>query len=705
MIAKIYNILKYNGIGFCLWRSQYAVRKNLGMLKWKFPARRWSDIALADLIESDYDRNNPAGIKELLAKSHFFFDPQNIPAFASIDKSLVIEQADNILKNQFCYFFKEWHSLGDNPDWFLNPKTGQKGCSDKHWCDIEFFDESAGDVKFIWEPSRFAWVYTLVRAWAITKDEKYPQKFWQLTESWLDANQPDTGINYTCGQECAIRLMAMCFGLFAFAASKTSTASRIEKLLVAITVHADRIEKNIGFAISTKTNHSITEAAGIYTAGLLFKFLKKADCWHKSGKKIFSSECLKQIYPDGSYIQHSMNYHRLMLQDALWVLRLGQINNDDFSKDLLDRIKKATEFLHQVQDDTGRVPNYGANDGALILPLNNCDYLDYRPVIGAMHYLLNNTLPYPQGSWCEDLLWLFGSNALKATLEERPRQSSSFSFGGYYTVRNSNYWLLTRCHSFRDRPGHADMISVDLWWKGCNILRDSGTYMYNCTEPWQSYFGSTAAHNTIVVDGRDQMARVGRFMWFDWVRSNLTVNKHYPSQNIHLFEAEHYGYSRGKENIVVKRSLLSEESFLIIVDDVIGTGEHDILLNWHLGAVYHETMENGLILRTEKGPIGFNIFGSEKMDIFCGDENTPAGWQSLYYGVKEAAPVIRTQKKSSLPVRLITVIIFNESANIQASANQINIPGVPNVQIGLNNIAKSRVFDFVIRDDKKMIFD
>ena len=32
---------------------------------------------------------------------------------------------------------------------------------------------------------------------------------------------------------------------------------------------------------------------------------------------------------------------------------------------------------------TGEAPFYGHNDGALILPLNNCGYHDLRPVVQA----------------------------------------------------------------------------------------------------------------------------------------------------------------------------------------------------------------------------------------------------------------------------------------------------------------------------------
>jgi len=62
-------------------------------------------------------------------------------------------------------------------------------------------------------------------------------------------------------------------------------------------------------------------------------------------------------------------------------------------------------FLYQIQDEnSGKVPYYGQNDGALILPLNNCDYQDFRPVIQAVHYLSDNFRCYKDGEWNEDLL-------------------------------------------------------------------------------------------------------------------------------------------------------------------------------------------------------------------------------------------------------------------------------------------------------------
>ena len=43
-----------------------------------------------------------------------------------------------------------------------------------------------------------------------------------------------------------------------------------------------------------------------------------------------------------------------------------------------------------MQDEnSGKVPNYGANDGALVFPLSTCGYLDYRPQLNAINYIIN----------------------------------------------------------------------------------------------------------------------------------------------------------------------------------------------------------------------------------------------------------------------------------------------------------------------------
>jgi hypothetical protein len=660
-IISAYKLVCYKGLGFCAFRAQYELRKRSGLLKRKFPAKRWSEISLYDSVQPEVDCQPEDFLKVYQSNGrHFFFDGNNLPKVPKQNIEKTIFDAEQILQNKFRYFFDKSYWLGDGPDWFLNPATGKRAKSHLHWCDVDLFDPEVGDIKFIWELSRFAWAYTLVRAYAATGDNKYAEKFWQLFESWIDANQPNTGPNYACGQECAIRVMAMCFAYFALVESTASTEQKLESLVKVIIQHADRIENNISFAISTRTNHSITEAAGLYTVGLLFPQFKRSEHWLKYGKKILIREGLKQIYPDGSYIQHSMNYHRLMLQNYIWVLRLAELNNDVFLPELTDRVKKAVEFIYQLQDKfSGQVPNYGANDGAVIIPLNSCEYLDYRPIIQAGYYLFDKKKLFESGLWDEDLLWFFGPEALESKTVAVERKSLLAENGGYYTIRHKDGWAMMRCHTFKDRPAHADMLHLDLWWKGINVLRDSGSYLYNCPEKWQKYFMGTAAHNTVCIDSVGQMKKGRLWNWYCWTKSSFLGFTDNPAENIKTIAGEHYGYKRLGDDIIHKRTVCSIEDYWVIVDDITGKGKHLAELYWQLNNCSITQDENLFVLNCPAEKLYISLLSDkpiQSIELIKGEADIPAGFESLYYGQMQSAPVVKINVNDLLPVKFITLL-------------------------------------------------
>ena len=662
-VIFIYKILNAYGLRFCLYRTHYALKKKIGLFKRQFPARSWREYSLSDWVKTKYHDSEKELINEhLLAERKFFFDHKSIVGINKQFADGLRQSAGKIVDNEFRYFFNHYHSIGAPPDWFLNPVTGKRASSrDRHWCDINFFDPEVGDIKFIWEPSRFAWVYTLVRAYAATSEEKYIDKFWWLFEDWLEKNQPNTGPNYSCGQECSIRLFGMCFAFYAVKSVRSSSPERMRKLALAIAVHADRIEKNIEFAISTNTNHSITEAVGIYTAGLLFPQFKGSERWLTRGKKILEKETLRQIYSDGGYIQHSMNYHRLMLQDIVWAIQLGRLNNDLFSDSFINRVEKATEFLYQMVDgQTGRVPNYGANDGAIVIPLNTCNYLDYRPVIQTSFFATKGVRTFTKGPWDEDLNWLFGPNSTEAETVASQQSSCAFPVGGYYTIRNRDNWALFRCHTYVDRPSDGGMLHMDLWWKGLNILRDAGSYMYNCPLPWSGYFGSTQAHNTATIDGEGHLKKLVRFMSTNWTRSKLILNKEINNGDLKLVIGEHYGYCYEDKNLTHRRGIVSlSETDWLIIDDLIGDSDYSCDLHWHIGDFEVNAQNHGYRIITSNGPVDLGVIcpsGKVSCTKFVGDENEPAGWQSLYYGSKQKAPTLRYSTTISQCTRMITTI-------------------------------------------------
>ena len=289
-----------------------------------------------------------------------------------------------------------------------------------HWTDYEkgkvpYPPSDYGDVKFIWEPARFGWAFTLGRAYLVSGNERYSKVFWEHTEKFLESNPSFFGPQWTSGQEVAIRLMALVWAGQVFTSSPESTPGRTEKLTAAIAAHADRIPPTLVYARSQNNNHLLCEAAGLYTAGLALPDHPRAETWRNEGWKWLEWAFKKQISKDGSYVQHSTNYHRLMLQIALWVWTLANLSparRGGMPQKIEAQLALAAKWLSALTDrESGHAINLGANDGAYIFPLTICPFSDFRPVVQAASLAFTGEKPFKDGPWNEMALW-FGQKLI-----------------------------------------------------------------------------------------------------------------------------------------------------------------------------------------------------------------------------------------------------------------------------------------------------
>ena len=69
------------------------------------------------------------------------------------------------------------------------------------------------------------------------------------------------------------------------------------------------------------------------------------------------------------------------------------------------------------------------------------------------------------------------------------------------------------------------MLHVDVWWRGHNVAIDAGTFSYSEGGAAEQALTRTAAHNTVTVDGADQMDRYGRFLWFPWIAGRVLQSR------------------------------------------------------------------------------------------------------------------------------------------------------------------------------------
>ena len=241
-----------------------------------------------------------------------------------------------------------------------------------------------------------------------------------------------------------------------------------------------------------------------------------------------------QIDETGEYIQHSVNYQRLMLQLALWVASIAD-DRQRFARD--EKLAAATRWLAALTDSVnGQAVNLGANDGAYIFPLANGDFRDFRPLVQAASRFFLEADAFACGVWDEMSLW-FGCT------DSKSRKDAGDVLSKYPVIRSGNSWGMLRAAGSNLRLAHADLLHVDLWWRGLNIALDPGTYLYNGEPPWDNPWPATRFHNTVTINGADQMARAGRFLYLDWAKADwgYVADLNRDLQEVH---AGHTGYHR-----------------------------------------------------------------------------------------------------------------------------------------------------------------
>lgn len=680
-IALAGQLLRFFGPGWLVYRAWYALQRRSGWLRRQTPSFEWTTRPLATWL-SDPSLADPSRYFDYRRSSApaFFFRPDQQAVFRDhfggwdqVSDRTPTDLAGALQRGEFTYFSHTQAAAGLPPDWHVNPFTGQRAPSDRHWSQIADF--GFGDIKLIWEVNRFGFTYALVRAYWRTGDERYAEVFWQLVADWRAHNLPYRGPNWMCGQETTFRVMAWCFGLWGFLDARATTPERVCALAQAVAASGERIAGNFAYALSQRNNHGISEALGLWTIGTLFPEFIASAHWRQQGQTALEQQARQLIYDDGSFAQHSVNYHRLMLHDYVWVLRLAELNHLAFSDTVLERFQRASEWLYRLQDDrSGRLPNYGQNDGALILPLTNADYQDFRPVLQGARYLVGRTRTFPAGPWDEELLWLFGPEALTAPRHAPCREDFTAPAGGYYTLRSADGYVFTRCAEFRHRPAQADILHVDVWWQGHNIALDAGTYSYHAPAPWDNALAGTACHNTVTVDHLDQMSRAGKFLWLPWLHGQVRLVGH--DRRLAYWEGEHDGYARLKPPVVHRRGIvrLPDEVWLVL-DWLQSAGPHAYRLHWLLPDAAHEW--NGvdqITLHLPEADYAIHVGltgGARSASLQRAADGSVRGWQSPYYFARE--PAVSLEVATRADSALFWTVFSPQRVQVQVGADQLTI--------------------------------
>ncbi|NBB79911.1 MAG: hypothetical protein GVY36_10770 [Verrucomicrobia bacterium] len=496
MIKLLPFILKHLGYRWVFYRVWYALQRKFGWLRCRNRARSWDGV---DVPAWDFPVRVCKPEPEAIAAS-------------------VVAEAERICNGWFRLFSHHEKELGFPPEWHSNAYSGEHAPLDRHWSDLPDF--GFGDIKNIWELSRFPWAFTLARAYVKSGKENFVEAFWVLFEDWMDKNPPNCGVNWKCGQEAAFRMMAVVFAIRVFWESPATTPRMLEKARRFLWFTGERIEGNLGYALSQKNNHGVSECAGLVTLGLIFPGTNVGHRWLKKGLDHLKKQLDELVYPDGAFSQHSLIYHRVLLHDLYWCIACLNMHQIDVPDWLMDKTRRALKFLIALTDEkNGAAPLYGANDGACVLPIGGDDFLDMRPTIVAGCALTGQVLPAGiDGGAGELASWLSEAPAKADGVQDRaPAGLHLFRFGGCAILRKDPWRVFARTpERFIHRPGHMDFMHMDLWFKGRAITRDPGSFSYNSPKNRGSKLKQAGVHNVVHHPSQGPARQVSRFLTIPW---------------------------------------------------------------------------------------------------------------------------------------------------------------------------------------------
>jgi hypothetical protein len=571
----------------------------------------------------------------------------HFPQVSQAQQDLVLTEADEIRRGRVRLFG------GD-----LVPLNLDAGASSQHWTVLET-NPPKGDIKLTWEPARFGWAITLARAYAFSGDPLYARDFWDKTLHFLSAHPPNLGRHWQSAQEVAIRLMAFIFCDRVLATAPSSLRANRRRLWQAVAEHATRIPPTLCYARAQNNNHLLSEAAGLYAAGLYLPTHPQAKRWRQLGWHWLNQGFQTQITAFGTYIQHSVNYHRVMLQLAVFTDHLRRESGvGEWPGVTLSRLAEATRWLWALTDpDTGKTPNLGANDGAYLFPLTCLPITDYRPVVSAAARAFLGGEIYDQSGLQEMGDWFtLPTGILPSTLQ--PQAPDMLRLG------SGSARAFLRAAQFFDRPSHADQLHVDLWWRGVNLAPDPGTYQYNAPLPWDNPLAGTTVHNTLTVDGQQQMTRAGRFLWLDWAQAEVLGHEVDQEGKLAWITAEHDGYRR--LGVRHQRKLSAFEDGWLVVDRLLPFSKpdqriHQVQLTWLLpNWDWRFEAEDTLILAGPIIGLKLKLDGVDQLNLVRAGETLHGsitaeptwGWCSPTYLAKEPTLMFIGALSSRLPIEI-----------------------------------------------------
>jgi hypothetical protein len=630
-----------------LWRARRAWKKRLQLGRLEHPGR-------VEFRNVPYHNPDPLALSE-----H--------------GRALIVAFADGIRAGRYPFLGYGTAELGTRPKWNFDFLSGAE------WPYVrlevrECIRHDGSDIKVPYELSRLQFLPVLGKAHVLTGDDSYRQAAKDLLSHWIHSNPVAVGVNWTIAMEAALRAMSICFLLNLLSPIRREEEPWLATVTRSLNQHLLYIEANLEFSHLLSSNHYLSNVVGLYCLSL---FLDGEGMSARRGKYRLriEAELARQVYEDGGDYEASIGYQVLVTQLFTTALLLMRAERCAPARPaFVERLRMMFRFLNNVASASGELPHVGdCDDGRTELLVDDLQQMLHCPVVErnslrVPHLLGLGRRLFGEGAGPgDDAAWYGLTNTTRIPNSEP--QINHVSTCAIKVLPNSGIGVLRHGSAellFFAIPNgifgkgshtHNDKLSFVLRVGGQEVLCDCGTGCYTRDIATRNRFRSTAAHNTLLIDGAEQnhidAGPSGLFILGN--EAAVSSIQHGKEAQGYFLRASHTGYcSLGVKHTRTVHVIRNERSF-VIEDELEGDGVHDFEFNLQLAPNRNAQLaaaENGIVCRIDGDPqIQLAIAG-------------PAGLQgtiqpsliSSTYGATVPAAKLRIWGRAAVPARITTHI-------------------------------------------------
>jgi hypothetical protein len=527
-------------------------------------------------------------------------------------------------------------------NWHLDPDSGrswprQDAERFERWGDPDLW---IGDSKLVWEINRHQHLVTLGKTLWLTGDARYADECAAQIEGWIAQNPVGQGINWYSALEIGVRLISWGLAFHFFRQEPRFMGRVAASFLKSVYQQTRYLHRHLTLDWEVRNNHIIGEAASLAFIGCLFPEFAESQAWRDDGLRLLERELALQTHADGANKEQASSYHRFVLDFGLLIAVLDHRKALRLSSDARRLMESMLSYQMSITTPVGDLPGLGDGDDGWGYVLAETRSAADALAVGAVLYRRPD-FKFVARRFGAGAFWLLGPEGAEAfdALQAAPPATitQAFTDAGHYVLRDSwgedSDYCLFKCGAFGwggdgfCAHAHCDLLGFELYMAGRPVLVDSGTYTYHGAA--RDYFRSTAAHNTLAVDGREQALPRNEFSW------------------VHVPSAECVGW----EGCAVEGRMVQEPHLIHrrtmhhprpgvwqIHDQIEGSGRHELVWYFHLAPDLAVTPSAAGGHLVASGPAGFRLAIVHPPQVRIELES---GYASRAYGHKESNTWIR----------------------------------------------------------------